>query len=306
MFSVIIPTFNRVQMCRVAVESVLHQTFRDFELIVVDDGSTDGTAEALAQYGDSLVLLRQENQGQSIARNTAISAAKGDYIAFLDSDDQWFPWALETLNRAVNHGPHPAVIAGKSVLFWQQLPATESLDQSLAVQRFENVLDFYARSAPAIFETGVLVVRADVLRASGAFAPTRNNSEDIDLCLRLATAPGFVRLESPPLFAKFAHSNNIGLQLNLSADGLMQIYAQERAGKYPGGPHGKRARLELITFASRKTIADAARRGQIGRALSLYRQSFLWNLRLGRLQFVAGLPVLAIVGFIRTRRAHPQ
>jgi cellulose synthase/poly-beta-1,6-N-acetylglucosamine synthase-like glycosyltransferase len=303
LFSVIIPTFNRVQFCRAAVDSVLQQEFRDFELIVVDDGSTDGTSEMLIQYGDRLRLLRQENQGQSIARNAGISAATGEYVAFLDSDDQWFPWTLATLSRAITEGQRPAIIAGRNVPFWQRLPAPESLTMSFEMARFADALEFFAQSEPIILETGVLVVRTDILRAIGGFAPTRNNSEDIDLCLRLGAAPGFIRLQSPPLFAKLAHSDNIGLQLDLSASGLTEIYSRERAGKYPGGAPGKRARLELISVASRKTISHAAQQGQIGLAWRLYRRCLFWNLRLARFQFVFGLPAVAIVGLVRNRRA---
>jgi glycosyltransferase involved in cell wall biosynthesis len=300
-FSVIIPTFNRVNLCRAAVESVLHQEFRDFELIVVDDGSTDGTPNVLAQYGDRLRLLRQENKGQSVARNTAISAATGEYVAFLDSDDQWFPWTLATLQRAIEEGGKPAMIAGRSVPFWGQLPAFASIDRAFSMRHFDNALDFYARSEAIILETGTLVIRSDVLRSIGGFAPTRNNSEDIDLCLRLGTAPGFVRLESPPLFAKLSHSDNIGLELGRSADGLLEIFRHERAGDYPGGNGGRRARLRLIGAASREATSHAARRGQIGLAWRLYRRTAFWNLQLGRFRFFFGIPPLAMVGFIRSR-----
>lgn len=93
--SVIIPTYNRAdRVCR-AVESVLAQNFTDFECLVVDDGSTDDTAERLAEFDDSrLKILRQENKGVSAARNFGIAAAIGDFIAMLDSDDEWVPEKL--------------------------------------------------------------------------------------------------------------------------------------------------------------------------------------------------------------------
>lgn len=79
-----------------AIESVLAQTYRDFEIIVVDDGSTDGTGEALsARYGDQIRYIWQENQERSVARNTGIAHAQGEYIAFLDADDYWHPTKLE-------------------------------------------------------------------------------------------------------------------------------------------------------------------------------------------------------------------
>ncbi len=94
--SVIIPTYNRLPMLREAVDSVLAQDFEDFELIVVDDGSTDGTPEVIKQYGGRVKLFQHtENRGVSAARNRGIFQAKGKYLAFLDSDDLWVKGKLK-------------------------------------------------------------------------------------------------------------------------------------------------------------------------------------------------------------------
>ena len=87
--SVIIPTFNRLAFLKEAIDSVLQQTYRDFELIVVDDGSTDGTEAYLRTLGDVLQFVCQENKGPAAARNCGIDRSSGDYITFLDSDDIW-------------------------------------------------------------------------------------------------------------------------------------------------------------------------------------------------------------------------
>lgn len=93
--SVIIPTYNREQMIKEAIESVLSQTYKDFEIIVVDDGSTDNTKKVLGPYKDKIKYLRRENKGAAAARNTGIKHARGKYIGFLDSDDLWRPTKLE-------------------------------------------------------------------------------------------------------------------------------------------------------------------------------------------------------------------
>jgi glycosyltransferase involved in cell wall biosynthesis len=93
--SVVIPTYNRAWCLREAVDSVLSQDFRDFELIVVDDGSTDPTPQLLEGYGPTIRVLRQDNRGVSAARNAGIAAGRGALIAFLDSDDLWLPGKLE-------------------------------------------------------------------------------------------------------------------------------------------------------------------------------------------------------------------
>lgn len=93
--SVVIPTYNRARLICETLDSVLAQTYRDFEIIVVDDGSTDGTQEVVSRYGPSLRYLRQENAGPAAARNAGIRASGGEYVAFLDSDDLWLPRKLE-------------------------------------------------------------------------------------------------------------------------------------------------------------------------------------------------------------------
>ncbi|HEX6084297.1 MAG TPA: glycosyltransferase family 2 protein [Thermoanaerobaculia bacterium] len=93
--SVILPVHNRASSIARAVESVLAQTYRPLELLVVDDGSTDGTREVLARFGSEIVLLEQQHAGAYAARNLALRHARGELIAFLDSDDAWLPQKLE-------------------------------------------------------------------------------------------------------------------------------------------------------------------------------------------------------------------
>ena len=105
--SVIIPTHNRLPMLKEAVDSVLAQDFEDFELIVVDDGSTDGTAGEVIKYGGRVKLLQhKENRGVSTARNSGIFHAKGKYIGFLDSDDLWVKGKLRIQVNFLDENPH--------------------------------------------------------------------------------------------------------------------------------------------------------------------------------------------------------
>src|SRR5258708_1562135 len=108
LISVVIPTFNRARHVQAALESVLAQTYREFEVIVVDDGSTDGTGEAVRQFisqqnhnGEQIRYFFQRNQGSSLARNKGIEQARGGWIAFLDSDDVWLPEKLELQMQAI-------------------------------------------------------------------------------------------------------------------------------------------------------------------------------------------------------------
>ena len=92
--SVIIPAYNRGWILTEAIDSVLTQDFKDYELIVVDDGSTDNTRAILDTYGQDIIVLRQVNKGVSAARNLGIAEAEGQLVAFLDSDDLWLPRKL--------------------------------------------------------------------------------------------------------------------------------------------------------------------------------------------------------------------
>lgn len=105
--SVIIPTYNRAHLIRKSLESVLNQTFDDFEIIVFDDGSTDDTEKVVKQFTDERIrcLRHEQNRGAAAARNTGIRAARGDYIAFLDSDDEWLPHKLAKQLTALQSAP---------------------------------------------------------------------------------------------------------------------------------------------------------------------------------------------------------
>lgn len=104
MFSVVLPTYNRADWLEQSIQSVLNQTFKDFELIIVDDGSTDNTKEVVEAFKDPRIKYYfQENQERSAARNTGINLASGEYICFLDSDDVYLPWHLEVLVKTIKH-----------------------------------------------------------------------------------------------------------------------------------------------------------------------------------------------------------
>ncbi|MGM0568516.1 MAG: glycosyltransferase family 2 protein, partial [Elusimicrobiota bacterium] len=105
-YSVIIPVYNRPELIREAAESVLHQTYRNFELIIIDDGSTDSTPEAVKSFRDPRIkYIRQKNAGPAAARNRGVRISSGKYIAFLDSDDRWLKYKLSETDKAIEENP---------------------------------------------------------------------------------------------------------------------------------------------------------------------------------------------------------
>lgn len=129
--SVIMPVYNVEAYVGTAIASVLAQTFQNFELIIVDDGSTDGSARQIAQFQDARIrLLRQENLGLSAARNTGLRAARGEFVALLDGDDCWHP---EKLAQHVSHlktAPHVGVSYSRSAFMNEQGQLTGELIRS--------------------------------------------------------------------------------------------------------------------------------------------------------------------------------
>ena len=105
MISVVIPAYNAGRFIRRTIDSVLAQTYTDYEIIVVDDGSTDNTAEIVKSYGSKVRYIYQQNAGDGAARNTGIYAAKGEWIAFLDHDDEWLPEKLRLQMELLKRNP---------------------------------------------------------------------------------------------------------------------------------------------------------------------------------------------------------
>jgi glycosyltransferase involved in cell wall biosynthesis len=102
MFSIVIPLYNKEKYIKRAITSVLDQTIQDFEIIVVNDGSTDNSTNIVKSITDNRIkLINQENQGVSVARNTGIENTKNEYIAFLDADDKWEPYFLEEIRKLI-------------------------------------------------------------------------------------------------------------------------------------------------------------------------------------------------------------
>ncbi len=107
--STVIPTYNSAKFLPDAIQSILNQTYQDYEIIVVDDGSTDNTFDIVREFGKNIRYLRQENKGLGGARNTGIRHANGEYVGLLDADDQWYPNYLETMVSIADQHPEAAI-----------------------------------------------------------------------------------------------------------------------------------------------------------------------------------------------------
>jgi glycosyltransferase involved in cell wall biosynthesis len=297
LFSVIIPCYNRAGLIGATLDSVLAQTFTDFEVVVVDDGSTDGTPEVVVGFGARVKLLRQANRGPGPARNLGIAAAGGEYVAFLDSDDLWFPWTLATFADVIRRHGGPAFIAGENVRFRE---ASELAQYAPSAADYRVYPDYYASSPEALsFPTPAAAVRATTLKAVGGFTDEKVNAEDSDLWLRLGTAPGFVFVAAPPVLAYRLTAGSAISDLDRSFAGVAALIRCERGGGYPGGRGRRRERQRILTRHLRTFSVICLDYRQFARGLWIYRQTLRWNARLGRLIYLFGFPAVALVRWLR-------
>ncbi len=115
--SVIIPTFNRAHLLEQAIQSVIYQTIGNVEIIVVDDGSSDGTGDMVKRFGDRVCFFQQEHGGLNVARNLGLSKAQGEYIALLDDDDLWLPFKTEVQLAVIDYFPEIAYVFSDFTIF---------------------------------------------------------------------------------------------------------------------------------------------------------------------------------------------
>ncbi len=181
--SVIIPAYNQGQFVGQAIQSVLDQTFADFEAVVVDDGSTDDTATVIQAFRDPRVrYVFQENRGLSAARNTGIRYASGDYLSYLDSDDLFLAKKLELLVSALQAAPEIGLIAGQAVPIDEDgQRAGRVFDIALPEELEQLVL-----GNP--LHVGSVLVRRSWQSRAGLFDETLRSYEDWDMWLRMALA----------------------------------------------------------------------------------------------------------------------
>jgi glycosyltransferase involved in cell wall biosynthesis len=148
--SCIVPVFNGERFVAETIESILAQTYRSIEVLVVNDGSTDGTAKVLEGFGEPIRVIHQENAGQAVARNLGLEAAKGDFIAFQDADDLWLPDKLEIQMKYLAAHPDADLCTCLMENFWMPELAEEA-------ERLKDTP--HARPYPATWQ-GILARRS--------------------------------------------------------------------------------------------------------------------------------------------------
>lgn len=203
--SVIIPTFNRLHVIQRAIDSVLRQTYRPEEVIVVDDGSTDKTVDFLRkQYSTEIHILRNtENQGVSAARNLGINESRSDWIALLDSDDEWFPDKLNQQVSALQQSPH-AICHTNEIWIRNGVRVNQmNKHRKHGGDIFEHCLEMCAMSPSSV------LLNKSKITLAGGFDESLPACEDFDLWLRLCTDTPVLYLDKPLLKKYGGHADQL-------------------------------------------------------------------------------------------------
>lgn len=180
-FSIIIPSYNRAQMLKRAINSVLSQEFTDYELIVVDDGSTDATAEVISIYSDRIKSLRQENRGVSAARNTGIRHSSAPWILFLDSDDEFLPGKLYAHYEFIKI--HPSILLHQTEEIWVR--RGRRVNPMKKHQKLEGDI-FIPSLQLCLISPSCVCVHRTLFERYGMFDEALPACEDYDLWLRMS------------------------------------------------------------------------------------------------------------------------
>jgi glycosyltransferase involved in cell wall biosynthesis len=225
--SVIIPTYNRARFLKTAVESVLHQTFQDFDISIVDDGSTDKTRQTVFAFNDKRIRYFRHpfNKGNAAARNTGIQNSTGKYVAFLDDDDEWLPDKLKQQVKLLNTTPENvgAVYTGFVTIDKRSSKTLSETSPSKRGSIFDDLL-----SANCVGTTSTVVLRRKCFQTVGLFDEELVAWVDYDMWLRVAKEFDFECLPSPQV-KYYTHSGNITANYGAKIQGIKKMQQKHGA-----------------------------------------------------------------------------
>jgi glycosyltransferase involved in cell wall biosynthesis len=223
-FSIVLPTYNRSHMLGKALESVIRQTYSDWELIVVDDGSTDNTKEVAESYKDSRIkYFFQTNQERSAARNNGVEKACGKYICFLDSDDYFLTDRLERIFHTLQELKEPAAFLFTGVSFDKNGVITKRVEKCLS--DFVNKYDFFMFSHVHCQQT---IISKEIL-LQNKFNIHFNITEDTELWMRIISSNDFIFIEDQPTVVVADHEDrSVNVSKYNAYSKVMEVFSYMR------------------------------------------------------------------------------
>jgi len=281
--SVIIPTYNRANIISRTIDNVLDQTYKNIEVIVVDDGSTDDTQAALRGYGSRIRVITQDNAGPAIARNHGSEVARGEIIAFQDSDDAWLPQKIERQVALLQiAGDSIPCCVCNAILQSINRPTITTFQSSLLHPLLEEGL--WLNAPQVLLDRFVLfnqtaAIRREAWEKAGGFDVTMRYMEDADLALRLSLMGPFVFIREPLAVYHQGSVGSLAMEALKRKTSLKENVVKTRERVYEAvktnGHHGK------LCAPARRALRRARRE--------------LWVARLGQKRLVGARTVSRIL-----------
>jgi len=246
-FSVLMPAYNRERYVRQAIDSVLSQTFTNYELFAIDDGSKDSTLQILQSYGTQIKVLQQTNQGPEVARNKAAALAQGDYLVMLDSDDLLLPCALATYDEVIRAFDGPPLIIGAMADF-QDGQSVSGLSQAVPIKVLKYP-DYLSKDVKLPLSSSRIVVRKTAFDEVGGLRSTTAATfhlDSLNFILKVATHGPCIVVRQPYTVAYRHHAANAIRSLEPITEGILGLVRTERQGQYPGGSERRQDRYACI------------------------------------------------------------
>lgn len=278
LISVIIPTFNRANLIKRAIVSVINQTYHNIEIIIVDDGSTDNTEEQVKSIKDDRIrYIRQNNSGACVARNTGIENANGSIVSFLDSDDEWEPSKLEKQYGFMNKYRSKAV----SCNYWFEKNGEKRvyvLNHNERVFSIGELLDYN------FVTTGSLLIDKNLFLKVGGFDPMMPRYQDWDLVIRLSRVSPIHYLDEPLLTLhsqEISISNSTSMEKKLLA--VRKLY-QKNKDLLKNNPKAKSHlswSIGMYSLFSNNIDYGMLKTGVFGNGLNLNRLMIYFAIRVG-------------------------
>jgi glycosyltransferase involved in cell wall biosynthesis len=274
--SAIVPAYNAAHYLPTSIKSVMDQTYTDWELVIVDDGSTDGTRELVASYaaqlGDKLRYVHQPNKGLPAARNTGIRNASGELMALLDADDIWLPARLERSVAAMDVDPAIGIVHGRFERVNVEGSPVGQTQPVFPLKYMSGMIADHLYTRRIHLACATVTFRKACIEKAGWFDETMRATEDRDLWFRIAR------------FYKVAFVDEIIARYRVSAGSMSsdtarmltwQTYFVEK--HYKSGACGPLKRMEALSSIYRERGDDLFRKARMDEAISVYSKAALYN-----------------------------
>ena len=272
-FSIVVACFNQEAFIKETVESALSQRYPNKEIIVVDDCSSDGTADILRSFGESINLaILPKNSGVYASRNHGASQAKGEYLVFLDGDDILMPWALDVYNQLVTVRS-PKIIIGRAILFNGKVPKVNTSDIPKNIQ-FVEYAYFLAKDRSSLYNTSALIVNRSHFWSAGGWSHGIFYQDIQDLLAKLGAAGKMIFVIEPGTVWYRMHSTNAVKNVLSFVEGIRVLLTNERARKYPGDRKCQVERMAWFGGLSLYWAKEAMRIGHYWEGFNLLASSW--------------------------------